>query len=54
MGTLVTRRTLLISSMAAFAAQGLAAGTHALKVDDGNAHGDPPFLLEAGWLPLLK
>jgi hypothetical protein len=25
-----------------------------VNASDGNAHGDPPFLLESGWIPLLN
>ena len=32
----------------------LSAGADFPSVYDGNAHGDPPFLLEDGWKPLLN
>jgi hypothetical protein len=32
----------------------LAAGADAPPVNDGNGHGDPPFLQESGWRPLLN
>jgi len=47
-------KTILISSAAAlsFLLQGVAADFP--KVYDGWDHGDPPFLLEEGWTPLLN
>jgi len=30
------------------------AGSAALQVNDGNEHGDPAFLLEEGWTPLIN
>jgi hypothetical protein len=46
---------MLIGSMLLSAAgTPLASEAAGLKVDDGNPHGDPPFLLEKGWSPLLN
>ena len=50
----MTRRTLLMSPALAAAALQVRPETPALEVNDGNPHGDPPFLLEKGWTPLLN
>ncbi|HZQ53559.1 MAG TPA: DUF1080 domain-containing protein [Bryobacteraceae bacterium] len=51
----MTRRTLLASSIvAASIPRRVIAEEVRFYVDDGNSHGDPPFLLERGWTPLLN
>jgi hypothetical protein len=51
-------RAALLLSLFGFAIFGLTAaafsGTEHPKVDDGEPHGDPPYLLEKGWTPLLN
>jgi 3-keto-disaccharide hydrolase len=57
METLVTRRAVIVgSALAATAATSkqLASGMPEPRVHDGKPHGDPPFLLEKGWSPLLN
>jgi hypothetical protein len=55
MGIVMTRRELIAASAAAVAgtlpARPAAPEVH---VNDGYPHGDPPFLLEDGWTPLLN
>lgn len=50
----MTRRRLMLTSVAAVAVANGRAGLPGVIVDDGNPHGDPPFLLESGWTPLLN
>lgn len=55
MAVVMTRRTLLAGSLLAASATGRVAAEEArVNADDGNSHGDPPFLLEKGWTPLLN
>ena len=44
----------LISFAFVMAFVSLTAGADLPAVNDGNAHGDPPYLLEDGWKPLLN
>ena len=45
---------ILIGSAFVVAFMSLAAGADLPSVNDGKPHGDPPFLLEDGWKPLLN
>lgn len=50
----MTRRELLLTSAGvAAAALPLRPAMSPIRVNDGYPHGDPPFLLEDGWTPLL-
>ena len=55
MGIVVTRRELLAASVATGALAVTARpGVAEVDANDGYPHGDPPFLLEDGWTPLLN
>ena len=55
MGTVMTRRALLLASgIVTATGLPLSAQTPRLNANDGYSHGDPPFLLEDGWTPLLN
>jgi hypothetical protein len=55
MGAGMTRRSMLFSpALFATALNAYGASEKPALVNDGDRHGDPPFLLEEGWTPLIK
>lgn len=55
MGTGVTRRSMLLTSILAVPCiRAYGEAQQSRDVNDGEPHGDPPFVLEKGWTPLLN
>ena len=50
----MSKRTLFVTVILLLAVAGASPAQKAAEYTDGEAHGDPPYLIESGWTPLLN